>query len=234
MKYELTPAAREVLSSVGINPSMIDERAYMKLIDQSPVWSYKIFDSAVRKVKPVYADEAYNPNEDYSDPETIHRLKAVAEAHRVSDNALELIELIRGSVISRRIKKIIFHCTATSQEATVSSIKRYWKENLGWNNPGYHILIKPNGSWVLLQDFNKLSNGVRGHNSDSINISYIGGVDRKEKPLDNRTENQKEILKICYKEFKKKIHAVEFYGHNYFSSKACPSFNVQNWIESIK
>jgi len=138
--------------------------------------------------------------------------------------------------MKRKIKYIAIHCTATSQDVKVDSIKRYWKENLGWKSPGYHILIDKNGIPYYFLDFNLPSNGVKGFNFESINIAYIGGVDDKTKPLDNRTNPQKATLLNC-------IHEVMLWaggkliiqGHKDFPNvkKDCPSFDAKkeySWI----
>ena len=91
----------------------------------------------------------------------------------------------------RKIKYIAVHCTATAQTATVSAIQNYWKNNLKWRMPGYHFIVKPDGEIVQLLDISKVSNGVKGFNSESINISYIGGVDSANQPKDTRTPAQK-------------------------------------------
>ena len=90
----------------------------------------------------------------------------------------------------RQIKYIVVHCTATQPDTTIESIKRYWKENLGWKNPGYHYIIKRSGEIVKINDEENISNGVEGYNKNSIHISYIGGVDKNNQAVDNRTEDQ--------------------------------------------
>ena len=71
----------------------------------------------------------------------------------------------------RDIKYIVIHCTATSQKATIKSIKSYWKNNLGWKSFGYHIIVKPNGDAIELTPLNKISNGVRGYNKNSNSLN---------------------------------------------------------------
>ena len=129
----------------------------------------------------------------------------------------------------REIKYIAVHCTATQQTATVSSIQNYWKNVLKWKMPGYHFIIKPNGEVVQLLEIEKVSNGVKGFNSVSINISYIGGVDSKNKPIDNRTEAQKKALIDLLKKLKKQFPKAIIQGHRDFPEvkKACPSFNAK-------
>jgi len=95
--------------------------------------------------------------------------------------------------------------------------------------PGYHFIIKPNGEVVQLLEIEKVSNGVKGFNSVSINISYIGGVDSQNKPIDNRTENQKKALLDLLKKLKKQFPRAIIQGHRDFPEvkKACPSFNAK-------
>jgi N-acetylmuramoyl-L-alanine amidase len=43
-------------------------------------------------------------------------------------------------------------------------------------------------------DIEKVSNGVKGFNSETINISYMGGVDFKNNAKDTRTPEQKQLF----------------------------------------
>lgn len=135
----------------------------------------------------------------------------------------------------REIRYIVLHCTAGPQTQTVETIQNYWKKNLHWTAPGYHHLIRPDGSVADLQPIESPSNGVAGYNHNSIHISYIGGVDKYNKPLDNRTEEQKqsqiELLKKYYAMFPEAV----IQGHRDFPGvkKACPSFDVKKWLNEI-
>lgn len=182
------------------------------------------------KVKPVYDTEG---DDSKDDPEDFMEVQKDQETTPTSKHILELIKLIEDSNITRNIRRLVFHCTATRQDATVTAIQRYWRERLGWSAPGYHIIIKPDGSWTQLLDFNKVSNGVSGINSTTINISYIGGIDSKGKAFDNRTKEQKETLEVIWRHFKSKLPKMTFHGHYEFTNKRCPSFNVQDWIKSL-
>lgn len=138
--------------------------------------------------------------------------------------------------MSRKIKFIVLHCTATQPEATIKAIQDYWRNTLKWENPGYHFIIERDGEVVQLQDIEKLANGVAGNNQHSIHISYIGGIDRKGNPVDNRTPLQKDAM------FDKVVELTELYpdakvvGHRDFPGvrKACPSFDVRNWISDYE
>ena len=135
----------------------------------------------------------------------------------------------------REIKYRAVHCTATPQTATVSSIQNYWKNVLKWKMPGYHFIIKPNGEVVQLLEIEKVSNGVKGFNSVSINISYIGGVDSKNRPIDNRTPAQKKALFDLLKKLKKQFPKAIIQGHRDFPNvkKACPSFDAKEEYKNL-
>lgn len=184
------------------------------------------------KITPVYKEE--DKSEDFSDPEEEMVVDDIKESQPTCPNITELINLINKANITRNVTRLVFHCTATHQTATVEAIVRHWRERRGWKNPGYHIIVRPDGSWTQLQDFNKITNGVAGINSTSLHVSYIGGIDRNGKAFDNRTDSQKEVFEAVYHTFRNKMPNLTFHGHYEFSNKACPSYNVEDWIKSIQ
>ncbi|MGV4413868.1 N-acetylmuramoyl-L-alanine amidase [Chryseobacterium sp. T1] len=135
----------------------------------------------------------------------------------------------------RTIKYIAVHCTATPQTTSISSISNYWKTSLKWRMPGYHFIVNPDGEIVQLLPIEQVSNGVGGLNSQIINISYIGGIDKNGKPIDNRTDAQKKALLAKLKELKKHFPKAIIQGHRDFPNvkKACPSFNAKKEYENI-
>ena len=135
----------------------------------------------------------------------------------------------------REIKYIAVHCTATPQTTSIESIRKYWKTHLGWKMPGYHFIIKPNGEIVQLLNIEKISNGVKGFNAFTINISYIGGIDEKGRPKDNRTTQQKQSLTDLLTKLKKQFPKAIIQGHRDFSgvNKACPSFDAKTEYKKI-
>lgn len=127
------------------------------------------------------------------------------------------------------------HCTATSQNTSISSIQNYWKNQLGWRMPGYHFIIKPDGEVVSLLPIEQVSNGVKGFNHESINISYVGGIDEKVIPKDNRTLAQKASLLKLLKELRQKFPKAIIQGHRDFPNvkKACPSFDAKKEYQHV-
>ena len=81
----------------------------------------------------------------------------------------------------------------------------------------------------------QVSNGVRGFNSTSVNVSYVGGVDSKLKPIDNRTEAQKASLIKILTELKLRYPEAKIMGHRDIWGKDpkkwqkwCPCFDVSS------
>lgn len=138
--------------------------------------------------------------------------------------------------MKRDIKFIVVHCTATTPDAKIQDIQRYWKETLGWKNPGYHYLTKRNGQVIQLQDESKIANGVKGYNANSIHLSYIGGVDKDGKPKDNRTIEQKEAMFEKLVELSERYPKAQILGHCDFPGvrKACPSFDTRSWLANYE
>lgn len=132
----------------------------------------------------------------------------------------------------RRIDNIVLHCTDTPTDTTVSSILRYWREELGWKNPGYHLIIKANGEIVSLLGIDKVSNGVKGHNYNSVHIAYIGGENNR----DTRTRAQEQAQIALLKTLKKRFPSAGIKGHRDFPgvTKDCPSFDVAEWLKGIE
>tara|TARA_R110000764_G_scaffold162869_1_gene250180 strand:- start:3268 stop:3672 length:405 start_codon:yes stop_codon:yes gene_type:complete len=128
----------------------------------------------------------------------------------------------------RDINRIIVHCTATPEgrDVTVGEI-RTWHLARNFSDVGYHYLITLNGTVEVGRPESKVGAHVSGHNKDSIGIAYAGGMDKSYKnPKDTRTHPQKEALTWLIKELKDRYPGSTVHGHNEYSNKACPSFNV--------
>ncbi len=102
-----------------------------------------------------------------------------------------------------------------------------------WKVPGYHRIIQANGSVVSLHPLTSPTNGVAGHNANSIHISYFGGVDISGNPVDNRTPAQRASMLSLVKELKAMFPNARILGHRDFPNvkKACPSFDVSKWLK---
>ena len=147
----------------------------------------------------------------------------------------------------RNIKYLVVHCTASPQTQKVKDIVSYWKNALGWKSPGYHVIVEADGTAHELLNIALPSNGVKGFNASSIHISYVGGVDKNGKAVDNRSPQQKEVILRYLQGWKKKFPKAKIQGHRDFSPdkngngridpweriKECPSFEVKDWIKEV-
>ncbi len=135
----------------------------------------------------------------------------------------------------RFISHIVLHCAAVPQTTTVASVENYWRTQLGWKQPGYHILITPDGVAHRLATDATVCNGVKGHNAHALHVSYIGGVDAKNKPVDNRTPAQRATMKAVVDRWLELYPLAEVLGHRDFPgvAKACPSFDARAWWRAV-
>ena len=142
----------------------------------------------------------------------------------------------------RKIKYIAVHYTAGSPKSTVRDLELEFKRK-GWKAPGYHYVITEDGKIHQLLDTEKVSNGVKGYNSVTVNIAYTGGMDG----VDNRTDEQKKSLIILLKLLRKRYPDAVIQGHRDFSPdlngngkieksewiKMCPSFDAKTEYKGI-
>ena len=134
----------------------------------------------------------------------------------------------------RTIDEIIVHCTATPEGRNVSveDITR-WHIDRGFTTIGYHYVVLLDGTIERGRPEEQVGAHCKGHNSRSIGIAYVGGCDKAMRPKDTRTTPQCASLAHLLKKLKAKYPQATIYGHNELANKACPSFDVQKWINEI-
>ena len=125
--------------------------------------------------------------------------------------------------ITRSIKEIIIHCSATKHGITTKQIKRYHVNEKGWSDIGYHFVIESDGSIHQGRPINQPGAHCKGHNSKSIGICYIGGRDAKGK-LWRINRRQEQALADCINGlFMELGKTVPVKGHNQYNAhKECP------------
>lgn len=130
----------------------------------------------------------------------------------------------------RKINKIIIHCTATprGRHVTVAEIDR-WHHARGFDDIGYHYVIYLDGSIHPGRDLSHIGAHCKGHNTGSIGIAYVGGVEADgHTPADTRTPQQKTALRTLVEELRGRFPMTSVHGHNEFAAKACPCFDVKS------
>lgn len=133
----------------------------------------------------------------------------------------------------RTINEIIIHCSATPEgrEVSIEDIRR-WHRQRNFADIGYHYVIHLDGTVETGRAETAVGAHCLHHNQNSIGICYIGGTDRQDKPKDTRTPAQTAALaelihRLCDR-YNLPLTAV--HGHNEYAQKACPSFDVQQWL----
>ena len=156
--------------------------------------------------------------------------------------------------MANELKYLVIHCTATPEGREVSAADiRRWHTSAppagrGWKQVGYTDLFHLDGRVERMVNNNEdakvdpweITNGAAGYNSISRHIVYAGGCeahtltgDSVLKEKDTRTAAQRESMKRYVTEFHRKHPNVKIVGHNELAAKACPSFDVQEWLKSI-
>jgi len=139
----------------------------------------------------------------------------------------------------RKIKGIIIHCSATkpSMDIDAETIDD-WHKKRGWSGIGYHFVIKRDGTLEHGRDIEKTGAHCKGHNKNTIGICMVGGVSENNVKIaeDNFTPEQWYTLEslvenLVWKDYVEGGAYIK--GHNEFASKACPSFDVQEWREKV-
>ena len=150
--------------------------------------------------------------------------------------------------MSRKLKYLIIHCTATPEGRAVTSAQiRQWHtspppQGRGWKQVGYSDMIHTNGMLENLVPYNnddivdswEVTNGASGINSISRHVVYVGGMTSDNKdPKDTRTREQLLAMTNYIKQVVARYPDIEIAGHNQFAAKACPSFDVPLWLRGI-
>lgn len=131
----------------------------------------------------------------------------------------------------RQIDKIIIHCSATrpAMDIGVAEI-RQWHIAKQWADVGYHYVIRRSGNIEPGRPERLIGAHVQGHNSDSIGICMVGGVDDKNRPEANFTRSQWSALEHLVKQLLVTYPGAEISGHrDWTDAKACPSFDAKAW-----
>jgi N-acetylmuramoyl-L-alanine amidase len=160
------------------------------------------------------------------------------------------------------LEYLIIHCTDTpaGRDIKKDDIVRWHMSpkphGRGWSRLGYSDIIYLDGSLINLTPFNQdsivdpweMTWGAKGINKKSRHFVYAGGLELKPEldfdddevefndkyvPADTRTLKQLDTMKVYVKYMIKRHPNIKVAGHNQFASKACPSFNVPDWLLTI-
>ena len=139
--------------------------------------------------------------------------------------------------VMRDIRRVIIHCSATreGQDISAETIRRWHTSSpRNWSDIGYHFVIELDGTIKKGRDIDEKGSHTKGENYDSIGVCYIGELERDGKtPKDTMTEMQDISMLELIKSLRLIFGELSIHGHNEYSSKACPSFQVQEKYEFL-
>lgn len=128
----------------------------------------------------------------------------------------------------REITEIIVHSTATPKgmNATAQDIDR-WHRQRGFDCIGYHYVILRNGQIERGRSVELAGAHCKGHNSNTIGVAYVGGLNENKQSADTRTGAQQIALHVLLRDLVKQYPTIrKISGHRDYCNTACPSFDA--------
>jgi len=127
-------------------------------------------------------------------------------------------------------KIIIVHCSASPNNKDIGTAEiRKMHLDRGWNDIGYHYVIRRSGELEIARPIHIMGAHVKGMNKDSIGICMIG--------LDKFEPEQFDTLLELYTTLNKLFHILpdKVYGHYEFTDrKTCPNIEMNMLRELLR
>lgn len=137
-----------------------------------------------------------------------------------------------------RTDLIVVHCSATGPKADIGRREiTQWHLKRGFVTIGYHYVIRRDGTIENGRRESEIGAHVSGHNSNSIGVCMVGGVDAQGKPSDNFTKAQYDTLRVLLGQLKSRYEKAKILGHRDLSPdhhcgmRTCPGFEVSKMEE---
>lgn len=136
-------------------------------------------------------------------------------------------------LLASKVKYIVIHCADTPPHMDIGAVEiDVWHRKRGFNEIGYHRVIRRNGQIEHGRPLSVPGAHVRGYNGCSVGICMVGGRKADSKEAENNfTPEQFATLRVLVREFKRQFPNAEVIGHRDLDSgKACPSFDVRDYF----
>ncbi|MEQ8409112.1 MAG: N-acetylmuramoyl-L-alanine amidase [Gammaproteobacteria bacterium] len=132
----------------------------------------------------------------------------------------------------RTISTAIVHCADTYKhmDIGVREIRSWHVDGNGWDDIGYHYVIRRDGSLEDGRPIEHTGAHAAGHNHDSVGICLVGGKGDDNEPEFNYTMAQIKKLHALISILREQFPGIEVIGHRDVSSKACPCFDVKAYF----
>lgn len=140
----------------------------------------------------------------------------------------------------RRIDEIIVHATATRPEWGADQSNawkvqqvRKWHLDRNFSDIGYHLLITRDGQVHTGRPIGRAGAHVKGRNANSIGIALFGGFSgaATDQFEDHFTPEQDKALRKLIATLQEQYPTIaKISGHSEYAAKACPCFDVSEWL----
>ena len=136
-----------------------------------------------------------------------------------------------------RVRYIVVHCSDTPPSMHVDArVIDRWHRQKGWLMIGYHWVILRDGRVEAGRQPDQPGAHAEGFNDKSIGICLAGGrTEKGTDPDNNFTAEQFSSLRSVIAGSRVLYPKAEVIGHRDLPGvrKACPSFDVREWLKSI-
>lgn len=139
----------------------------------------------------------------------------------------------------RTISALVIHCAATPPNMDIGAeeIRRWHTDprprGNGWSDIGYHAVIRRDGTLEEGRPDRRKGAHVRPRNADTLGVCLVGGVDDRGRAEANFTPEQFARLERYIAHVRDRYGDVDIVGHRDIDpGKACPSFDVEDWLIS--
>jgi hypothetical protein len=131
---------------------------------------------------------------------------------------------------------IVVHCSATPPTADIGRREiDQWHRAKSWLKIGYHVVIRRDGTIEWGRKLTEVGAHVEGHNSHTVGVCMVGGVNAAGKAENNFTPEQFDALEVVLLGLQCKLQGVRrICGHRDFPDvkKDCPSFDVAEFCKA--
>lgn len=142
---------------------------------------------------------------------------------------------------------IVIHSSATKADLDIGVREiDQWHRKRGFVKVGYHFVIRRNGVIENGRDIGDVGAHAVGHNSTSIGICLVGGLDPNGKAANNYSRDQWTALKSLLTNLGNRYPTARIVGHRDLSPdkngngiiepserlKECPCFDVSDWLKT--
>lgn len=134
--------------------------------------------------------------------------------------------------VRAKTNTLVVHCSATPETLDIGVAEiRVWHMQKGWEDIGYHFVIRRNGTIEVGRMERMVGAHAEGHNSDSVAVCLVGGTTQAGAACCNFSKAQFVALRKILTDLNQRYPKTTIQGHRDYPNvpKECPCFNVGKW-----